>query len=110
MSTLLRVFFGGLVVSVVACGSTPPPPPPPPTPIVTPPPLVITAPPPPLATPDAPFRQQAPVPDGKVQFVAPKIVEAKLKNGLRVLISERHDLPIVSAPDDPHPIVSSGLT
>jgi len=97
MSSLGRVFLGGLVVSVVACGSTPPPPPPPPTPVVTPPPLVITAPPPPLVTPDAPFRQQPPAPDGKVQFVAPKIVETKLKNGLRVLISERHDLPIVSA-------------
>jgi predicted Zn-dependent peptidase len=29
--------------------------------------------------------------------VAPKVAEAKLKNGLRVYIVERHDLPIVSA-------------
>jgi zinc protease len=51
----------------------------------------------PGVTPDAPFRQKPPAPDGKVQFVAPKIAEAKLKNGLRVLVIERHDLPIVSA-------------
>jgi predicted Zn-dependent peptidase len=47
-------------------------------------------------TPDAPFRQQPPGPDGKVQFVAPKVGEARLKNGMRVLLVERHDLPIVS--------------
>jgi predicted Zn-dependent peptidase len=58
---------------------------------------VAVAPPAPVVTPDAPFRAQAPGPDGKVQFVAPKITEAKLKNGLRVLMVERHDLPIVSA-------------
>ncbi len=46
-------------------------------------------------TPDAPFRQQAPAPNGKLAFVAPKVVEATLKNGLRVLIVERHELPIV---------------
>ena len=34
--------------------------------------------------------------DGKVQFTAPKITEAKLKNGLRVLVVERHDFPSVS--------------
>jgi zinc protease len=51
----------------------------------------------PTSTPDAPFRQQSPAADGKVAFVAPKIVEAKLKSGLRVLVVERHDLPIVSA-------------
>lgn len=56
------------------------------------------------ATPDAPFRQKAPPPDGAVQFVAPAIAEAKLKSGLRVLIVERHDLPIVSA----HVVVSVG--
>ncbi len=54
------------------------------------------APEPPRETPDAPFRQKPPAPDGKVTFTAPKIVEAKLKNGIRVLVSERHDLPIVS--------------
>lgn len=53
--------------------------------------------PPPPSTPDAPFRQQPPGPDGKVTFAAPKIAQAKLKNGLRVFIVERHDLPIVTA-------------
>ena len=84
----------GLVL-VAACGGAPAP--------VSPPPASPT--PAPVAsagntlrvTPDAPFRQKAPAPDGTVQFVAPKIAEAKLKNGLRVLIVERHDLPIVSA-------------
>jgi predicted Zn-dependent peptidase len=51
----------------------------------------------PLVTPDAPFRQQPPASEGKIQFVAPKVAETKLKNGLKVLIVERHDLPIVSA-------------
>ncbi|MCW5817979.1 MAG: insulinase family protein [Labilithrix sp.] len=49
-----------------------------------------------LVTPDAPFRQQAPGADGKIAFVAPKVGEARLKNGLRVLTVERHELPIVS--------------
>src|SRR5207253_3092388 len=49
------------------------------------------------ATPDAPFRQKPPVATTKVSFAAPKIAEAKLKNGLRVLVVERHDLPLVAA-------------
>lgn len=79
---------------LAACGGSPPPPPA--APASAPPPVVATAP-APRITPDAPFRQQAPAADGKVQFVAPKITEAKLKNGLRVLIVQRRDLPIVSA-------------
>lgn len=80
---------------VFACGGenppavTPVPPPPAPTPVTLPPPV-------PTETPDADFRKKPPAPDGKVTFVAPKIAEAKLKNGLRVLIVERHDLPIVA--------------
>jgi predicted Zn-dependent peptidase len=65
--------------------------------VVTPPPLPVATAEAARVTPDAPFRQQPPSADGKVPFVAPKIAEAKLKNGLRVLIVERHDLPIVSA-------------
>ena len=60
------------------------------------PPPTAPTPEPPRETPDAPFRQHPPAPDGKVTFTAPKIVEAHLKNGVRVLVSERHDLPIVS--------------
>jgi predicted Zn-dependent peptidase len=49
----------------------------------------------PTETPDAPFRQQQPPANGKITFVAPKVVETQLKNGLRVLIVERHELPVV---------------
>jgi zinc protease len=49
-----------------------------------------------VATPDAPFRATPPSADGTIQFVAPKITEARLKSGVRVLIVERHDLPVVS--------------
>lgn len=85
--------FVGLVLT--ACGGSAPPPPTPP-PLAPPqmPAATIAA---PRLTPDAPFRQQAPAAQGKVQFKAPKISEAKLNNGLRVLVVERHDLPIVSA-------------
>lgn len=51
----------------------------------------------PRVTPDAPFRAQAPGADGKVIFSAPRVSESRLANGLRVLLVERHDLPIVSA-------------
>jgi predicted Zn-dependent peptidase len=47
-------------------------------------------------TPDAPFRATEPPPGPPVVFVAPKITEMKLKNGVRVLLVERHELPIVS--------------
>ncbi|MBX3192035.1 MAG: insulinase family protein [Labilithrix sp.] len=74
-----------------ACGE-------PPAPAVAPKPLLAPPPPPqaaPSETPDAPFRQQAPAPDGNVTFVAPKIEPFALKNGVKVLLAERHDLPIV---------------
>ncbi|MBX3204770.1 MAG: insulinase family protein [Labilithrix sp.] len=79
---------------VAACGGAPPPQP---APVVAPPPIPAATAEAPRVTPDAPFRQQPPAPDGEVRFTAPKVVEAKLKNGLRVLVVERHDLPIVSA-------------
>jgi len=79
-----------LTLGLAACAETPPP-------VVAPKPATAqpSQPPEALETPDAPFRQQAPAPDGKVTFVAPKVVEAKLENGLRVLLIERHDLPVV---------------
>ena len=52
--------------------------------------------PPPRITPDAPFRKDAPAPDGSVTFVPPKVEAFKLKNGIRVLFVERRELPIVS--------------
>ena len=73
-----------------ACGGEATPPPVmPPTPVIAPTPPVSTE------TPDAPFRQQAPPADGKITFVAPKVIETTLKNGLRVLIAERHELPVI---------------
>ena len=80
------------LLAAAACGGDPPP--------VTPKPLVIAPPPAntiaaPVETPDAVFRQQAPAADGKITFVAPKVALATLKNGLRVLIVERHELPVV---------------
>lgn len=80
------------LVVVAACGGAPPP-------VASPPP--VTAPPTtpaesPRVTPDAPFRQKAPEARGDIQFVPPKISEAKLANGLRVLVAERRDLPIVN--------------
>jgi zinc protease len=91
-----RFAIPGLAVfalAVAACGDSPPPSAktPPLRPLAS-----STAPDPVRTTPDAPFRQQPPAPDGKIQFVPPKIEEAKLKNGLRVLVSPRRDLPIVS--------------
>jgi len=82
------------LVAAAACGGDPPPVPvTPQPPIVTPPPANTVA--APVETPDAVFRQQAPAADGKITFVAPKVVEVTLKNGLRVLIVERHELPVV---------------
>lgn len=91
--TKRALVLSGLVFAV-ACGGSPPPATPPSAP---PPPAPAATAEAPRVTPDAPFRQQPPAADGKVQFTAPKIAEAKLKNGLRVLVVERHDLPIVSA-------------
>jgi zinc protease len=48
------------------------------------------------ATPDAPFRQNAPAPGPAVTWSPPKIESWTLPNGVRVLFVERHDMPIVS--------------
>lgn len=79
-----------------ACGGSdrnlpPPPPPVALAPVAAPRPSAAV-----VTTPDAAFRAQAPQPDGTIPFVPPKIAEAKLKNGMRVLLVERHDLPIVA--------------
>ncbi len=86
-----------LVLSLAACGEPAPPPPRAPAPVpVAPPPPPTAVPEAARVTPDAPFRQEPPAADGTVKFVAPKVSEVKLKNGLRVLVVERHELPIVS--------------
>lgn len=81
-------------LATAACSPKPPPPVPPPP---LPPGGMGPSPVPPAATtPDADFRKQAP-PSGPAQpFSPPRIDEAKLKNGVRVLLVARHDLPIVA--------------
>ena len=48
-------------------------------------------------TPDAPFRAGAPDPGATSRFVPPVIEDFTLRSGLRVLLVERHDLPVVVA-------------
>lgn len=82
---------------LAACEATPPavaPMAPPPPREVAPPPA--PPPPAPTETPDADFRQKAPEPGPAVTFTAPAVTEEKLSNGIRVLMVERHDMPIVS--------------
>lgn len=45
---------------------------------------------------DAEFRKYPPDPDADVLFVPPRMQEARLPNGLRILLAERHDMPIVA--------------
>jgi zinc protease len=83
----------------LACGGNAPepvsPPSPPPTAAATP--SAPQRPPEARAeTPDAPFRQQAPAPGPEVTFVAPVPSSFTLKNGVRVWLVERHDLPVVA--------------
>jgi zinc protease len=86
----LGATFGLALLALSGCAEAPPPRAP----------VAAPAPPPapeaPRTTPDAPFRQHAPSADGKVTFIAPKVEQARLKNGLRVFIVPRHDLPIVA--------------
>lgn len=95
MSRLTRLVLAASLGALVACGPDQPPltplPPPPPPPSAS-----AAAPAPPRETPDAPFRKSAPPPNGDVTFVAPKIESFTLKNGVRVLLVERHELPIVA--------------
>lgn len=89
VSSLLLPILASLAF---ACGGSAPAPAPPPS-VEKP---VASAAPPVRETPDAPFRQQAPKAEGQITFVPPKVDEFKLKNGIRVLLVERHDLPIVA--------------
>jgi zinc protease len=82
-----------LLLALVACAAEAPPSPhPPPAPPAAP----AVVPEPPRVTPDAPFREHPPVAGPDVTFVPPQIQSFTLKNGVRVLLVERHDLPIVS--------------
>ncbi len=92
----MRHDSGALLLLLAGCGGMPPLPPPPqaPPPIVLPPVATAYAPPPP--TPDAPFRENPPPPHGTVSWRAPTIATWTMPNGVRVLLVERHELPIVS--------------
>ncbi|WP_438018745.1 pitrilysin family protein [Sorangium sp. So ce315] len=88
-----RIFSVSLAAAALAaCASNPSTPPAAkaPAPAAAPPPA---APPPEAA--DA-FRKSPPPPGPEVVFVPPRIEEAKLANGIRVLVVERHELPIVA--------------
>ncbi|WP_437999977.1 pitrilysin family protein [Sorangium sp. So ce185] len=78
--------------ALAACASNPPAPP---AATAKAPPASPTA----AAQPPAPadaFRRSPPPPGPEVVFVPPRIEEAKLANGIRVLVVERHELPIVA--------------
>ena len=83
-----------LFALLAGCAEAPPPPPVVPPPAVAPP----APPPPPPAptTPDADYRKQAPTPGPDVVFAPPQIQEFALSNKIRVLLVERHELPIVA--------------
>jgi predicted Zn-dependent peptidase len=55
------------------------------------------APPPALAAPSVDFRATRPPPGPAPVFVAPRIDEARLANGVRVLVAPQHGLPVVFA-------------
>ena len=84
-----------LLIALASCGGQPPLPPPPPAPPPVVPTPVPTASEPPRQTPDAPFRDNAPEAHGSVTWSPPNIATWSLQDGVRVLLVERHDLPIV---------------
>lgn len=99
-SNTTRGLVASLAVMVVAsgCGGAPPLTPLPPEP----PPKSEPAPPAPASgptawqpTPDAPFRKQAPEAAEARDWTAPVATEAKLSNGMRVLLVSGATLPIV---------------
>lgn len=88
----VSLFALPLLALAAACGpaviEVPPPP-------LRPPPMAATAPSPlPVAAIDP--LADAPKPGPPITFVPPVIQEARLANGLRVLLVERHEMPIVS--------------
>jgi zinc protease len=87
-----------LLTALAACEPKPPvaPSPPPAPPPVASAPAAPPPPEPPRVTPDAPFRQQPPPAGPAVTWAPPRVDAWSLKNGVRVLFIERHDLPIVS--------------
>jgi zinc protease len=66
-------------------------------------------------TPDAPFRSTLPPEDGELTLKAPKVETFSLKNGMKVMLVERHDLPVINVRvsikggHGDYPGISSGL-
>jgi zinc protease len=81
---------------LLGCGGMPPLPPAPPAPAPAAWIPMTPAPAPDATTPDAPFRLQPPAAAAPIAWTAPVVTELRLKNGLRVLFVERHDLPVVA--------------
>jgi zinc protease len=81
-----RAVLGALLLAAASCAPAPEPVVPPSTPD------------PQRAAPsaEADFRAEPPAPDPPVVFVPPRIEEAKLQNGLRILVVERRGLPVVA--------------
>ncbi len=92
----MKRLFASFVVVVAGCATAAPLPPPPKPPEPIPWPTGVASAAPIVATPDAACRDQAPPAGTPVSFVAPKIDSFTLKNGVKVLFVERHELPIVS--------------
>jgi zinc protease len=89
----LGSFLSPLLVAAasVACGGSPPP-----APVA---PAVSSAPPPPppsAAAPDESFRKTPPPLGADAPFTPPNVQEKRLKNGVRILVAERHELPVVA--------------
>lgn len=91
-----KLLLGSLLLALAACGGPTtevrPVTKPEPTSKVTPPPQPSAS---ANADPEA-FRREPPPAGPEVTFVPPKIEEARLSNGARVLVVERHDLPLVA--------------
>ncbi|MBS2031204.1 MAG: insulinase family protein [Deltaproteobacteria bacterium] len=108
-----KITIGLVLGALVGCASSKPEQKP-----TTPAPVAQTPPPapPPPSTPDAEFRAKKPEPLAATpHFDAPVPVEKKLKNGLTVLITENHQVPLVVAElvvktgTDGNPVSQPGL-
>jgi zinc protease len=92
-ASILLPCGAALLVALSACE---PPAPPVVAPAPTGAPKPAEAPPKAVPSGEPDFRDQAPQASAELPFTPPKIEEAKLGNGVRVLLVERHELPIVS--------------
>ncbi len=113
----MRTLRSALLLAACACaGSKPAPPAAQPAPAAPQAPQPAVAKAEPQGTPDAPFRAQPPPPGAPIGFHAPIPAEHRLRNGLRVLLIERHEVPLVSislavrSGEDTDPAGKAGLS